>query len=77
MLMNGDSPIHTSRLWSVTAFIICTNLQGFIYFLTNVKMCSKLNMLSECLSAVLSLAGNGARCSVSEYIAPTSTHIPA
>lgn len=59
MLMNGDSTIHTSRLWSVSAFIICTNLQGFIYFLTNVKMCSKLNMLSGRLSAALSLVGMG------------------
>lgn len=55
MLMNGDSTIHTSRLWSVSASIICTNLQGFIYFLTNVKMCSKLNTLSGCLSLMFSL----------------------
>lgn len=55
MLMNGDSTIHTSRLWSVSGFVICTNLQGFIYFLTNVKMCSKLNMLSWRLSLMFSL----------------------
>ena len=59
MLMNGDSTIHTCRLWSVSAFIICSNLQGFIYFLTNVKMGSKLNMLSGRLSAMLSLEGMG------------------
>lgn len=53
--MNGDSTIHTSRLWSVSGFIICTNLQGFIYFLTNVKMCSKLNMLSWRLSLMFYL----------------------
>lgn len=35
--MNGDNIIHTFRLWSVSAFIKCTNLQGFIYFSLKCK----------------------------------------
>lgn len=72
--MNGDSTIHTSRLWSVSGFIICTNLQGFIYFLTNVKMCSKLNMLSWCLSLMLLLFFYGSGGMETQAPTYTPTH---
>lgn len=55
MLMNGDGTIHTSRLWSVGAFITGTNLQGFIYFLSNAKTRSKLSMLSGHLNPMIPL----------------------
>lgn len=73
MLMNGDSTIHTSRLWSVSAFIMCTKFTRIYLFSHKCKNVLQAKHAAWASEPDIFLGGGGWGLKLLCVVLPTST----